>query len=470
MANIFGGNTGLTYEQIQQRKRIADQLGRANTRTPRNVGEGLQALARGLVQRGVQRQAKAEEDRLNAEWGEQVDAMGLDPTRAAIFKQLEHGQRNSAVLSHLDKQDAERRAAASRSAAAANKAAEEQRALAVRQAMVEALQGQTVQTAQLGPTVEAANAGATSGADLGALQTATAPPTQGSVVRALLSNPDVSLSQIEDVVGMLPEAPEPTAKMQNYQWAIDQGMSPEDATRFAGGGTTINNNMGNSPQLGKLSTDYGYVRDPKTGEVIIDPVTGLPQAAAVPGSPAALELADLEDKADKAQEIKGTAASIVTDEIALARELIQGQTMLSPATGVSGGMVASLPFAESTRAGALGERLNTIKANIGFDKLQSMRDASPTGGALGQVSEFENRLLQAVFGSLVLSQRAEDLLYNLDRIEQIYNRVIHEGIPDDEARQLAAEIEMAGFREPEATPEPEAADIPVWNKTTRQWE
>jgi hypothetical protein len=52
-----------------------------------------------------------------------------------------------------------------------------------------------------------------------------------------------------------------------------------------------------------------------------------------------------------------------------------------------------------TPAFDLARKLDTIKANIGFDKLQSMRDESPTGGALGNVSDAENRLTQAVRGS-----------------------------------------------------------------------
>ncbi len=69
--------------------------------------------------------------------------------------------------------------------------------------------------------------------------------------------------------------------------------------------------------------------------------------------------------------------------------------------------------------------LATVKGNIGFDKLQAMRDASPTGGALGQVSERELTFLQSVFGSLEQDQNAEDLRYNLGVLRYIYNSIIH---------------------------------------------
>ena len=48
----------------------------------------------------------------------------------------------------------------------------------------------------------------------------------------------------------------------------------------------------------------------------------------------------------------------------------------------------------------LSKMLESVAANVSFAELQAMRAASPTGGALGQVSDFENRLLQAVQGSL----------------------------------------------------------------------
>jgi len=46
-----------------------------------------------------------------------------------------------------------------------------------------------------------------------------------------------------------------------------------------------------------------------------------------------------------------------------------------------------------------------------------MRDNSPTGGALGQVSEFENRLLQSVRGSLDPNQSQDQLRNNLLNIQ-----------------------------------------------------
>ena len=66
-----------------------------------------------------------------------------------------------------------------------------------------------------------------------------------------------------------------------------------------------------------------------------------------------------------------------------------------------------------TKAGGLANSLKTIMARIGFDELQAMREASPTGGALGQVSEREIDFLQSLMGSLAQDQDPTILRENL---------------------------------------------------------
>ena len=78
-----------------------------------------------------------------------------------------------------------------------------------------------------------------------------------------------------------------------------------------------------------------------------------------------------------------------------------------------------------TDANNLRSQLATIKSNIGFDKLQSMREASPTGGALGNVSEKENEYLQSVLGNVEQSQSPEQLKKNLLRLREAYLDIVH---------------------------------------------
>ena len=126
-----------------------------------------------------------------------------------------------------------------------------------------------------------------------------------------------------------------------------------------------------------------------------------------------------------------SGAAIVNDDIGRALTLLQDDNEgfftnlfegdLLPATGF-GAFLSAVP---NTDAKALSNKLRTIQANISFDKLQAMREASPTGGALGQVSTFELQNLMAVFGSLEQSQSNEELQYNLRRLQQVYNDIVH---------------------------------------------
>lgn len=65
------------------------------------------------------------------------------------------------------------------------------------------------------------------------------------------------------------------------------------------------------------------------------------------------------------------------------------------------------------------ELLRPIKSNIGFDQLQQLRADSPTGGAVGNVSDFENRELQAVLGSLEQTQSPTQLRETLSQIREM---------------------------------------------------
>lgn len=82
-----------------------------------------------------------------------------------------------------------------------------------------------------------------------------------------------------------------------------------------------------------------------------------------------------------------------------------------------GSVLANVP---STDARGLRGDLVTIKANLGFDELQAMRAASPTGGALGQVAVQELEALQATLGALDQAQDDTDVRRNLEQIGRHY--------------------------------------------------
>ena len=86
-------------------------------------------------------------------------------------------------------------------------------------------------------------------------------------------------------------------------------------------------------------------------------------------------------------------------------------------TGFLGNIMKAVP---GTPAHDTAASINTIEAAIGFDRLQAMRDASPTGGALGQVSEMELRQLNASLGSLRQSSGREQFAANLAQVKRHY--------------------------------------------------
>lgn len=87
-------------------------------------------------------------------------------------------------------------------------------------------------------------------------------------------------------------------------------------------------------------------------------------------------------------------------------------------TGTIGAIARNIP---GTGGFNLNKTVDAIKANIGFAELQAMREASPTGGALGQVAVQELSMLQSVLGSLDTAQSQDQLLKSLYAIEKHYN-------------------------------------------------
>ncbi|MBL4858971.1 MAG: hypothetical protein JKY36_07240 [Erythrobacter sp.] len=68
-------------------------------------------------------------------------------------------------------------------------------------------------------------------------------------------------------------------------------------------------------------------------------------------------------------------------------------------------------------------QLNTVGSNTAFDRLQKMREESPTGGALGAVSEIELRLLRDSIASLSQQQSDEQFERSLQKVIDAYTRV-----------------------------------------------
>jgi hypothetical protein len=67
--------------------------------------------------------------------------------------------------------------------------------------------------------------------------------------------------------------------------------------------------------------------------------------------------------------------------------------------------------------------LDTLKAQVGVETLTAMREASKTGGAVGNVTEKEWPILQNQLGALQQSQTTEEFKKNLGIVKSSLARI-----------------------------------------------
>lgn len=158
-----------------------------------------------------------------------------------------------------------------------------------------------------------------------------------------------------------------------------------------------------------------------------------------------------QDKADKQINAAESAAANADRVIAKVDEA------LPLVSGMTTGLGSITSFIPGTSGADLRSTLETIKANLGFDRLQQMRDASPTGGALGQVAVQELVALQSSVASLDMKQSPETLKKNLDQIKYHYGRwreAVLGKIPEDKRP-------TAGASAPPAAGQPTPSKAPA---------
>lgn len=188
--------------------------------------------------------------------------------------------------------------------------------------------------------------------------------------------------------------PEATAMQRNYEFLVGQGMTPEQALSAVRSGTTVNMLGDQMPGLGKLTTDYTYIMDPKTGKPTIDPETGLPRAVPVPGSQADAEAQRLAGKAGESARQQRLKMGTTLENLSLNIDDIEsGKAVL----GVSGTALRQIP---GSGAADFSERTKQITTRAALDEVQNMRDNSPTGGAVGSLTDGERIALGVAATSL----------------------------------------------------------------------
>lgn len=169
---------------------------------------------------------------------------------------------------------------------------------------------------------------------------------------------------------------------------------------------------------------------------------------AVPGSQAEMDIANEELEKVKRNHIKLQQKEIDQDVIISAAndalKVLVGDdpdnpkykkstleriaTLDLPEAGVRGDAATKMGFASSQEAVNLQTALIPLKATIGFDRLARMRDASKTGGALGQISNKEITLLYNSLRNLDQKTDPEILHKNITDVVRIYTKVLNDPV------------------------------------------
>lgn len=134
---------------------------------------------------------------------------------------------------------------------------------------------------------------------------------------------------------------------------------------------------------------------------------------AIPGGPADEKASLAGEKAEQRRQAAVMQAQRMIDSTGEAlRQVDKWFT-----TGISGAFMSKVPGSD---ANDLRATLDTLKANLGFAELQAMREASPTGGALGSVAVQELNSLQSTVANLDPSQSESQLRASIQKVRTHY--------------------------------------------------
>ena len=263
-------------------------------------------------------------------------------------------------------------------------------------------------------------------------------PRAGSAEIAMAATPGYERTTLADgVYEYIPGRPETMRKL---------GDAPAGSPLVAV--NTSDGSDGSRPIIGDPPKDYQARYNEETGSYEFEPI---------PGSDAARER---EGAAIKA----GTSIRLADEQFELMTTSID--KAIEQADFWSAGLMAQATSGiGSTPARNLRATIDTIVANIGFEKLQEMRETSPAGGALGNVTERELQFLQSVRGSLDQIQDPAQLREVLAQVKQSLS-IIHE----IRKMNMQSNMSNSGTRIPDGNAM--GADAPplVWNSQKGDFE
>lgn len=251
--------------------------------------------------------------------------------------------------------------------------------------------------------------------------------------------------------GGMPGFKDLPSSVQEYTYAQSQGETRPYSqwlleTKKAG---AQNITFGGDPKYGTIPQGFSVVDDPANPSGY--------RMEPIPGGPAAAEADAAAAAAEAAGGNRDTSTDIITGAASSIRSIIDDGGL--PETGMVGQALSNLP---STQAAELRRQVEVLKANATFKNLTAMRQASPTGGALGAVSDMEVKLLEAATGALDPNASAADFARALDNYEKTLLKTIH---GPEVGERIFIET-RPGKTQAEQIPAPQGIDPSIWGVMT----
>ncbi len=249
------------------------------------------------------------------------------------------------------------------------------------------------------------------------------------------------------MTGELPEPPEPGFSTMTAEEVAQLGLPPGSYQRgpkgeikqIGGGGTNVTVNNG-GVGVEPLGTD---------GQILVpDPTQPSGYRVEVaPGSKLAMETEAVAAKGAKADSNAVAASSVITTAADRALEAANAR-----AFGPYGqGIVSALnPYSDSRE---VDRQVAALKANAASENINAMRQASPTGGALGNASDADIQLLKDKSGAL--DPNSPNFERDLGDYTRTLLRVVH---GDQAGDQIFAETWKGKMPEDAAQPAASATE------------
>lgn len=215
--------------------------------------------------------------------------------------------------------------------------------------------------------------------------------------------------------------------IKQYRLAVEQGfkgtfMDYKTALAKAGSSSiTVGDGY-------KIAGDYVLMPDPSSPAGV--------RFVPIPGSKAAMAAEAEKTRSGTVAAQQEQKESVVTKSIDRLIDMLDKKGIFNlPEAGIVGSALGNLGI--NQEAVTFRNELMTVQSNVAFDRLQQMREASKTGGALGAVSERELDLLMAAYGNLQQSTDPKILRENLEDIKRIMTKI--------ENDPVASQIYYNGF-------------------------